>query len=211
METSSLNPRVDAYFAKAKPFALPILWHLRTLIHKGAPGVEESIKWSRPFFEYRGAVLCNISAFTEHCSFGFWGEEIAAVLREAEALKPGAMGSLGRLTSLEDLPSDKLMLGWIRQNAAFIASGSYTSPNAARHRVAKAPKALPDMPEQFATALKGSSKASKIFEAFSPSCRREYIEWIAGAKRPETRDKRIATAVEQIADGKQVNWKYQAC
>ena len=106
-------------------------------MHKACPEVEETIKWSRPFFQYRCAILCNMSAFKEHCSFGFWGEEIGAVLREAAVLKEGAMGSLGRITSVADLPSDKQLLGWIRQAAAFVDSGQYTSPIAARHKVVK--------------------------------------------------------------------------
>src|SRR5271170_4094390 len=128
----NFNPKADAYINKTKPFAQPIMEHLRELMHKGCP-VEETIKWSRPFFEYKGAILGNMSAFKEHCSFGFWGEEIGAVLREAKALRPDAMGSLGRITSLKDLPLDKQMLSWIRQATAFIDSGQYTSPIAARN------------------------------------------------------------------------------
>jgi len=207
----NFNPKVDAYINKAKPFAQPILEHLRELVHKGCPKVEETIKWSRPFFEYKGAILGNMSAFNEHCTFGFWGQEIGAVLREANVLREEGMGSLGRITSVKELPPDKQMLGWIRQATAFIDSGNYTSPIAARHKVVKAPKAAPETPTEFATALKKDKKASAAFAAFSPSCKREYIEWIAEAKRPETRDKRIATALEWIAEGKQRNWKYQNC
>jgi uncharacterized protein YdeI (YjbR/CyaY-like superfamily) len=211
METVSLNPKVDAYFGKARPFAQPILWHLRGLIHKGCPGVDETIKWSRPFFEYKGKILCNISAFNEHCSFGFWGEEIGAVLREAKVVQDGGMGSLGRITTLKDLPSDKQMLGFIRQAKSFIDSGQYTSPIAARHKVVKAPKAPIEAPEDFFAALKKNKTAAKVFDAFSPSCKREYMEWITEAKRAETREKRIVNAVELIAEGKQRNWKYQNC
>jgi uncharacterized protein YdeI (YjbR/CyaY-like superfamily) len=206
----NLNPKVDAYCAKVQPFAQPIMAHLRTLVHKACPEVEETIKWSRPFFQYRGAILCNMSAFKEHCSFGFWGEEIGAVLREAAVLKEGGMGSLGRITSVADLPSDKQMLGWIRQAAAFVDSGQYTSPIAARHKVVKEKPSL-NKPPEFKAALQRNKKAAAAFAAFSPSCKREYMEWIAEAKRQETRDKRIATAVEWIAEGKQRNWKYQNC
>jgi len=206
----NLNPKVDVYCGKAQPFAQPILAHLRELIHKACPEVEETIKWSRPFFQYRGAILCNMSAFKEHCSFGFWGEEMGAVLREAAVLKEGGMGSLGRITSVADLPSDKQMLGWIRQAAAFVDTGQYTSPIAARHKLVKQKPSL-NTPAEFKTALQRNKKAAAVFAKFSPSCRREYVEWIAEAKRQETRDKRIATAVEWIAEGKQRNWKYQNC
>ncbi|MGB8013891.1 MAG: YdeI/OmpD-associated family protein [Terriglobales bacterium] len=209
MPTQNLNPKVDAYLKKARPFAQPIMIHLRELVHKACPDVEETIKWSRPFFEYRGVILGNMSAFTQHCSFGFWGLEIGAVLREAKALRGDAMGSLGRITSLQDLPSDKLLLGWIRQAATFIDSGQYTSPIAARNKVVKAPKPAVKTPADFTAALRKNKKAAAAFAAFSPSCKREYVEWIVEAKRPETRDKRIATAVEWISAGKQRNWKYQ--
>jgi len=155
------NPKIDAYIAKAAPFAQPVLTHLRALVHQACPDVEEDIKWGRPFFLHRGTILCNISAFKQHCAFGFWGAEIGKVLREEAALHDGAMGSLGRITSVKDLPPDKQLLGYIRH------------------------------------------------AALSPSCQREYVEWIASAKRPETRDRRIAQAVEWIAEGKQRNWKYQ--
>ena len=205
MISTTLNPKVDAYIGRVQPFAQPIMEHLRQLVHKARPDVEETIKWSRPFFEYRGAILCNMSAFKEHCSFGFWGEEMNAVLRE------DGMGSLGRITSLANLPPDKQMLGWLRQAADFVDSGQYTSPIAARRRVVKAPKPVLKTSVEFATALKRNKKAAEIFAAFSPSCKREYVEWIAEAKRAETRDKRIATAVQWIAEGKQRNWKYQNC
>jgi uncharacterized protein YdeI (YjbR/CyaY-like superfamily) len=211
MSSQQLDPKVDAYIDKAQPFAQPILNHLRKLIHKGCPGVEETIKWSMPFFVYRGAILGNMAAFKEHCSFGFWGQEIGALLREADVVQNGGLGTLGRITCVKDLPSEKEMLGWIRQAVGFIDRGEYTSPIAARNKVVKPPKAAPKVSREFAVALKKNKKAATVFEAFSPSCKREYVEWIADAKRDETRDKRIAQAVEWIAEGKQRNWKYQNC
>ena len=211
MVSTTLNPKVNVYIARAQPFAQPVMEHLRQLVHKACPEVEETIKWSRPFFLYRGAILCNMSAFKEHCSFGFWGEEMNGVLRGAKVLREGGMGSLGRISGLKDLPSDNLLLGWLREAAAFVDSGEYTSPIAARRKVVKAPKPVLETPAELTAALKKNKKAAAVFATFSPSCKREYIEWIAEAKRPETRDKRIATAVEWIAEGKQRNWKYQAC
>jgi uncharacterized protein YdeI (YjbR/CyaY-like superfamily) len=211
MAMQTLNPKVDAYFMKVQPFAKPIMAHLRELVHKGCPDIEETIKWSRPFFQYRGVILCNMAAFKEHCSFGFWGEEIGAVLREAKVLGENGMGSLGRITSVKDLPSDKQMLSWIRQAAAFVDNGQHTSPIAARRKVVKPQKSPVEIPAEFSAALQKNKKAAAVFAAFSPSCKREYVEWIADAKRQETRDKRITTAIEWIAEGKQRNWRYQNC
>ena len=204
-----IDARIDAYIAKSKPFAQPILWHLREMVHKGCPGVEETIKWSHSFFMYKGVVLGNMAAFKEHCSFGFWGQEMAPVLREAGVLQEDYMGSLGRIRSLEDLPPKKKMVELIRQAAASIDAGKYTSPMASRGKKEKAPE--PEVPAEFTQALKANKKAAAVFAEFSPSCKREYTEWIADAKRPETRDKRIATAIEWISEGRQRNWKYQNC
>ena len=209
-KTSNYSPKVDAYLGKVPSFAFPILEHLRDLVHKACPEVEETIKWSRPFFEYKGAILGNMSAFKEHCSFGFWGEEIGAVLREANVAQADAMGSLGRITELSDLPEKKLMLSWLRQAADLIDSGQHTSPFAARHKVVKPAKAAAKVPADLTAALKKNNKAASVFGAFSPSAKREYVEWISEAKRPETREKRILTAVEWMAEGKQRHWKYQS-
>jgi uncharacterized protein YdeI (YjbR/CyaY-like superfamily) len=194
------NPKVDAYIAKAKPFAQPVLEHLRELMHKGCPDVEESMKWSMPFFVYKGANLANMAGFKEHCNFGFWDKALAGELRNS------GDGPLRRITSLKDLPPDRQMLAWIRETAANVGRGEYQSPMAGRSPASK-PEAK--IPPDFASALRKSKAAAASFKDFSPSCRREYIDWIEGAKREETRAKRIATAVDWIAEGKQRNWKYQ--
>ncbi len=155
-----------------------------------------------------GGRSCAISpAFKEHCSFGFWGAEIGRVLREDGVLQAGGMGSLGRIASVKDLLPEKQMLGYIRQAVALIESGQGDS--IMTRRVVKAPKPPVETPAEFTSALKKNKAAHAAYAAFSPSCKREYAEWIADAKRPETRERRIAQAVEWIAEGKQRNWKYQ--
>lgn len=194
------DPKVDAYIEKAKPFAQPILEHLRELMHKGCPDVEESIKWSMPFFAYKGTNLANMAGFKEHCNFGFWDKSMA------EELRNGGDGPLRRIASVNELPPDRKMLAWIRETASHVDRGEYQSPMAGRSKRAK-PEAK--VPADLAAALKKNKTASSVFAAFSPSCRREYVDWITEAKREETRAKRIATAVAWIAEGRQRNWKYQ--
>jgi uncharacterized protein YdeI (YjbR/CyaY-like superfamily) len=207
--SAATNPKVDAYIAKAAPFAKPILTHLRGLIHKACPGVAEEIKWSRPFFSYHGEIIGNVSAFKAHCSSGFWDAEIGKVLKADGVLQDGGMGSLGRITRLEDMPSDKQLIGYLRQAAAFIDAGQGATWVAVRRQVVKAPKPLVEVPEELTAALKKNKAAATAFAAFSASCKREYSEWIASAKRAETRERRVAQAIEWISEGKQRNWKYQ--
>ena len=201
-------PAVDLYIAKSQGFAQPILHHLRELVHEAAPGVTEEMKWSRPFFIYHGIILGNISAFKQHCSFGLWGSEVAEVLRADGVASSDAMGTFGRITSLEDLPPRKKLLAYIKNAAKLIDEGTRTKSLVRQPRVAK-PEV--EVPAALSAALKKHKAVGKLFDAMSPSCRREYIEWIADAKREETRDKRIATTIEWVAEGKSRNWKYEKC
>lgn len=201
----SYEPKVDAYIEKAAAFAQPVLVHLRELVHKACPEVEEAIKWSMPFFVYRGQIMANMAAFKEHCSFGLWGD-VAAAMKQDGVLSNEGMGKLGKITGVKDLPSDKALLGYIRHAAAFVDDGGKTMTRSK----SKAPKPEAEVPPELAVALKKNKTAAKVFAEFSPSCRREYVEWIAEAKRPETKAKRVEQAVEWIAEGKQRNWKYQS-
>ena len=194
------DPRVDAYIAKAQPFAQPILTHLRELVHSHAPGAEETLKWGVPHFVLNGQNLAGMAAFKEHATFGFWrDEEVTGSPRDT-----GAMGSMGRLASLTDLPSDKAMAAFIVKAAALCAEDKPKRP-------APTPKAALDLPADLGAALKANAVAQGHWDAFSPGKRRDYIEWVLEAKREETRVKRIETIVAQVAEGKDRNWKYKSC
>jgi uncharacterized protein YdeI (YjbR/CyaY-like superfamily) len=203
------DPRVDSYVEKAAPFAQEILTHLRESIHTACPDVEETMKWSMPFFELNGVILGNMAAFKQHCSLGLWGPEMSEVLRKDGFSDVEGMGKFGKITSLQDLPPNKVLLGYLRQAAGFVLRGERTTSMA--RPVKKVAKAAPEIPAELAVALKKNKVAAKVFAEFSPSCKREYAEWIDEAKRAETKEKRVTQAVEWIAEGKTRHWKYKEC
>lgn len=196
------DPRVDAYIANAAPFAQPILTHLRKLVHTGCPETEETMKWGMPFFDYKG-MLCHMAAFKQHCAFGFWKSDL--LFGGARDGEEAAMGNFGRITSLADLPADKVLIGHVRKAAKLNDSGA-KRPARKKSSAAKPPLPVPDY---FATALRMNKSAQKAFDGFTPSQRNEYIEWLTEAKREETRESRLATALEWIAEAKARNWKHQ--
>ncbi len=201
-----IDKRIDAYIEKKADFAKPILKHLRELVHKACPQTEETIKWGMPFFDYKGSVLCAMSAFKEHCSFMFWKAKLMkdpeGILQVAER---HAMGNFDRITSLKDLPSDKILTAYIKE-AAKLNEDNIKLP--ARKKTAV--KEL-EMPVDFAAALKKNKQAQTVFEKFPPGKKKDYIEWITEAKTESTKIKRIETAVEWIAEGKARHWKYEKC
>ena len=200
------DPRIDSYIAKSADFARPILRHVRKLVHEACPGAEETMKWSHPSFLHGGKILCGMAAFKEHCTFGFWHKGMERVLGHDGSKADEAMGSLGRITNLEDLPSDKKLLGYLRQAARLNESDA-----PARPRPARQPAAPLAVPAELAAALKGNTAAAATFDRLSLSRRKEYVEWITEARREETRKKRLATTLEWLADGKSRNWKYETC
>ena len=206
----STLPAVDAYIAKSAPFAQPILEKIRATVHSAVPDAEEAIKWSMPFFVYKGIILANMAAFKQHCSFGIWKENVQPLMKKDTAEKDagGGMGGFGKLQSLEDLPPAKELKRVLVEAARKIESGER---NANWTRPAAKKRARAEVPEALAAALKKNKAAATNFKAMSPSCQREYCEWITDAKRDETRDKRIVTAMEWITEGKPRHWKYQNC
>lgn len=199
MNGTCSDPRVDAYIERQAEFAKPILNHLRAAVHAACPEAEEAIKWGMPAFTYRGEMLANMAAFKAHATFGFWRGSL--ILGDDERQRT-AMGQFGRLTSIEDLPEPAVLQALIRKAVALADEG--VKP--VRKKAAKEEVVMPD---DLRAALNGNSAAAATFEGFAPSCRREYLEWIVEAKRPETRAKRIAQAIEWMAEGKRRNWKYE--
>jgi uncharacterized protein YdeI (YjbR/CyaY-like superfamily) len=197
------DPRIDSYIANAQPFARPILKHLRKLMHQGCPDVEETLKWSHPAFMHHG-LLAGMASFKQHCGIGFWKQ----TLLKGGTPKKGeeAMGWFGRITSIKDLPPDAQILGMVKEAAKLNESGVKVP------RIPKAaPKPPPKAPADLLAALAKNKKAKATFDAFSPSQKREYVEWIVEAKREETRATRLKTAIEWMAEGKIRNWKYAKC
>lgn len=201
----ALNPKVTEYISQSQPFAQPVLQHLRTLVHKVCPEVEEEMKWSFPNFTYKGKILCSLAAFKHHCSFGFW---LAGAMTSMEPYKtPGAkggsgMGDFGKLTSVKDLPSNKIITACIKEAMQLTDDGVVL-----KKAPVKAATELP-VPPDFEQMLSKNKKAKTIFQKFPPSHRKEYIQWITEAKTEATRQNRINTATEWIAEGKGRNWKY---
>lgn len=197
------DPRVDAYIAKAAPFAQPILERLRKAVHAANPAGEEAIKWSMPFFMHNGRILANMAAFKSHCAFGFGhGDQVVMTGKDGEA-----MGQFGRIESLKDLPSQREITALAKKSMALIDQG-VKAPRAPK---SGPPRAAPETPADLAAALAANAAAGKTYVTFPPSCRREYVEWIEEAKRPETRAKRLAQTVQWLAEGKRRNWKYENC
>jgi uncharacterized protein YdeI (YjbR/CyaY-like superfamily) len=197
----SRDPRIDAYIAKAAPFARPILEQVRARVHAVVPEVVETLKWSAPGFTLDGKILLMMASFKQHAALNFWrGQEI----RGSEASRD-AMGQFGKLTSVGDLPSDAQFDELIREAVRLAATAP--APRKTKHE----PKPTPSIHPDFAAALKANPKAKAALDGFPPSAQRDYFEWIAEAKQDATRAKRIATAIEWLAEGKRRHWKYQNC
>jgi uncharacterized protein YdeI (YjbR/CyaY-like superfamily) len=194
------DSRVDAYIKKSPDFAKPILTHIRAVVHEGCPDCEETLKWSAPTFMYHG-ILCGMAAFKEYCALVFW--KGALIIGPDGKTADDSAGQFGRIRSVSDLPPKRALLGYVREAMKLNEEGIKVP------RRKTTPKKPLKAPDYFASALRKNRKAAATFEKFSPSHRREYVEWITGAKTDETRERRLTQAVEWITEGKSRNWKYE--
>ncbi|WP_375197301.1 YdeI/OmpD-associated family protein [Sphingobium sp.] len=192
------EPTVDAYIAARAAFAQPILTHLRKTIHTASPEIGETIKWGMPFFTYKGQNLCSMAGFKGHVAFGFWHDKVAR-----EDAGQDAMDQFGRITSLAALPADAEIKALIVKAMALIEAGDKPRSGA---KEARAPLSLHPA---LAAAIEADPAAAAVWAVFPPGKIRDYCEWVGDAKSEVTRDKRIAQAVEWIAQGKGRNWKYE--
>lgn len=199
----------NAYILKSKDFAQPILSHLQSLVHKACPEVEEVMKWSFPHFLYKDKILCSMASFKEHCAFGFW---LATEMKDPDEIflrgkedVESAMGHLGKIKSLKDLPSDKILIKYIKEAMKLIDAGVVLTSKT------KAKKAEPiPMPIEFSKALNKNKVAQVFFKSISVSQQNEYTNWILEAKQESTKVRRIMQAVEMLEEGKNRNWKYES-
>jgi uncharacterized protein YdeI (YjbR/CyaY-like superfamily) len=196
------DPRVDAYIAKAQPFAQPILKHLRKLIHQTCPEAQETIKWSFASFDYKGPFV-SIASFKQHCAFGFWKAALMKDGKKLEANQENSMGHLGKITSLKDLPSDKIIISYLKEAMKLNETGAKLPP---RKKITES-TALP-VPPYLKSALGKHKKAKEQWDNFTAGKKKEYITWLTEAKTEDTRNKRMEQAVEWISEGKIRNWKY---
>jgi uncharacterized protein YdeI (YjbR/CyaY-like superfamily) len=192
------DPRIDGYIEKSADFAKPILKHIRKVVHAACPEVEETIKWGMPHFVYK-EILCGMAAFKQHCAIWFWKSKL---LFGDNQTRDKTMGDFGRITALRDLPNDRTLTSYIKKAAKLNELGVKKAPRAKTKRRELV------VPDDLQAALRKNERAQQNFDNFSYSHRREYIEWLTSAKRDQTRAKRLATALEWLAEGKPQNWKY---
>ncbi|GGM77628.1 hypothetical protein GCM10010967_06580 [Dyadobacter beijingensis] len=199
------DPRVDAYIVKSASFAIPILEYLRALVHGTCPEAKETIKWGFPNFEYKGSILCSMASFKQHCAFGFWLESRLSDPHQLLAVNGDrvGMGSLGKISSMEDLPAEAYLKGFILEAMRLIDSG-------VKMKKEDKPKEVKELtiPAYVTEALAGNTAAKQVFDDFSYSNKKEYVEWFEEAKTAATREKRVNQALEWMAEGKPRNWKY---
>ncbi|WP_231427324.1 MULTISPECIES: YdeI family protein [Pedobacter] len=194
--------QVDQYIINSAEFAIPILDHLRNLVHKADARIEEKMKWSMPFFELKGSV-CHMASFKNHCAFGFWKGSLMKDEYNLFEKHENAMGSLGKIKSFKDLPPDEVLIAYIQQAIQLNEDGIKLPP---KPKANDKPTLI--VPAYFLDALQEDPIAMGVFQNFSESNKREYVNWLEEAKTETTKLKRLDNAMEWIAEGKPRMWKY---
>ncbi|MES2006117.1 MAG: YdeI/OmpD-associated family protein [Bacteroidota bacterium] len=199
---AQLNKKVTEYISNSAEFAQGIMEHLRQIIHETCPDAEEDIKWGTPHYSYKGDHLCMMGGFKNHCSFSLYKAEFIKDKEIMLSVKAGKkFGYMDKLKSIADLPSKKILVSLLKEAMTINEKGIKKEKP-----VSDKPK-LVETPDYLIQRLSTDPKAKEIFNTKSNSFRKEYIVWISDAKTDETRQKRLAEAMEWIAEGKSRFWK----
>ena len=181
-----MNP-IDTYIQNAPEFSQEILLHFRKLVHQAIPNVEEQIKWKFPHFVYKKEVICSMAAFSKHCAFSF---PKAALMKDKTLIEKAkteeAMGHFGKVKTLQDLPSDSKIKGYIKESVSLIGQKSQKK------------KPAITIPKLLKKIFEENKKAADCFLKMSPSHQKEYINYISEAKKEETQKRRVEKVLEMI-------------
>ena len=195
------NPKIDSYIDSAPEFAAPIIVHLRELAHRAFPKIEETIKWGMPHFEHKGLVF-GIAAHKNYASVTFHkSNQLTDKHKIFNMVGKSEMGALGKIKTLDDLPSDEILMEYILESIEVNKKG-------VKPKVAKPASLKYEMDKDFQAGLEGNPGAMEHYQDFSVSNKNEYLEWICEAKTAATKEKRITQILEWISEGKPRNWKY---
>lgn len=197
------DPQVDEYIASMADFAKPVLTKIRNLIRLRHSELEETIKWNFPNYTLNGKIVCYMAGFKHHCAFGFRGAANLDSSVKVETITRTAMGNLGKITSVEDLPSDSELSRMIDSAVAEIIENREKKSSTVK-RIKKV-----IVPADLMKALTANAVAQATFKALSNSGKKDYVEWITQAKTQKTRSKRLLQAIEWMNEGKDRNWKYR--
>src|SRR5438270_1264994 len=179
---------VNDSLANAPEGTRPILVRLRRIFRQASPKLEEAIKWGVPCYLFKGPVG-GFAAYKQHVSWGLWKSR---ALNDPEGLLGrGVSVMAGKITKVSEIPPAAKIIALIEQVIALNEAG-IKSP--------KPPE--PELPADFAAAMKKAGKAARHYAAFTPARKWQYVNWVTQAKRAETRAKRIEIAVERIGEGK---------
>lgn len=198
------DTRVDAYIAKQQPFAKEICTRVRAIVHEAAPDITEDIKWGHVAFMHKG-IVCGLAAFKHHVVFHFWKASLLGGSHARRSTDDKTLEQLAKLKSVDELPSKSVIASLVKA-AVKLNDGAVKVPKSPM--AAKKTKAPLRTPPSLAKALARNAKAKSTYQGFSPSHKREYVEWICDAKSVETRDRRIEQALGWMSEGKPRNWKY---
>lgn len=115
-----MKKSIDEYILNTSECMQPIVTHLRDLVHKAEPEIEENIKWNAPSFELNGSIICTIMAFKKHVNFMFHkGKELSdgnSVLDDFG--EKSNMKGVKQITDISDLPDEKTLVALIEEAVA---------------------------------------------------------------------------------------------
>ena len=191
--TSTLNPKVDEFIAKAKQWQAEYS-ALRQIVH--ACQLDENVKWGVPCYTFEGKNVALIHGFKEYCAILFVKGALlkdpgGILVQQTENVQAGRQirfSSVRQIfemeTTLKAYICEAIEIEKAGLEVSFKKNTEYAFPDELQHKFIQIP------------TLKTA------FEALTPGRQRAYLLYFSAPKQSKTRESRIEKYVQQILLGK---------
>lgn len=191
------SSEILAYIESMPEFSKSICIKLRSIILSADKNITEDWKWGPNYF--LDGMLCGFSGFKHHVKLTFYN---GSAMKNSKGLFNHCVDNEFN-RSIKYTDAGEVDAKAIRE---YIKDSIQVNRNGFKRIVTD--KEI-KVPVDLLDALSQNKKATSFFDALSYGYKKDFVEWVISAKRPETRQDRIAKTVLMCGENRKMNDKYK--
>ncbi|MGJ8745054.1 YdeI/OmpD-associated family protein [Polaribacter sp.] len=197
-----MNLKIEEYISKKEKWRKELL--LLRSVFNDLP-VEETIKWGAPTYTFNGKNIVSLAAFKSYCGLWFFQgallKDKSKVFINAQENKTKAMLQW-RFYSSEEIDIN-LIKEYVLESIENSKKGKEIKPDRSKKELV--------VPIELASELSKNKKLKENFDSFSNSRKIEFANYIAEAKKAETRLRRMEKIIPMILEKIGLHDQYKKC
>lgn len=187
------NPKVDFFFQKDGPWQQEYAYMRKIALNCG---LKEELKWGKPCYTHQGNNVILIHGFKNYCAYLFHKgvllkDEKGILVKQTKNVQAARQI---RFTNIEDINEKiDLLKAYILEAVEIEKAGMKVELKKTKDF---------EVAEEFQTKLNENPELEQAFNSLTPGRQRGYLLHFAGAKKSETRTRRVENNIPNILNGK---------